>query len=258
MGETPTRMVIKIENEHPLDLLDLTASLGAVANEYRRYSADESCRLYVERISEGSVLASLISHAPDMVGVVAPIIPISTDTLLPFVAHWADLLASLAEYGRGVISDQPAKAADKSTLKNARNFVAPAINGNSITVSGDNNSVTLNQYLINPSVAGDIDRHASHLLASPARDELRFQNEPLKLYQMRDAKAGDSGYIDSFSNKPRRLTFASEAVKREMLHGETSPFDLIFFVTGKAKTAGGDVACYHIEKIDGCTARDAA
>lgn len=41
--------------------------------------------------------------------------------------------------------------------------------------------------MINPTVAGDIDRHASHLLASPASDELRFQNEPLKLYQMRAA-----------------------------------------------------------------------
>ncbi|KTT70154.1 hypothetical protein [Sphingomonas sanguinis] len=257
MSETSTRMLIKIEKERPLDLLDLTASLAAVGDEYRRFSGDEKARLYVESITESSVLATLTSMTRDALQAGAPFIPIALDGLAPFLGHWSGLLNGLANYGRGLASDELVSRSDKSSLRNAKNFVAPAVNGNAIQVSGDNNTVTVNQIVITPEIGGDIARNANHLLAGPLPGELRFENEPLRLYQVRDAKAGDLGFIDRFSSKPKRLTFGSDAAKEEILHGD-SPFDVFFFVTGLAKTAGGEIASYHIEKIDGITSRDAA
>lgn len=251
-------MLIKIEKERPLDLLDLTASLTAVADEYRRFSGDERARLYVESITEGSIVARLLSMSKEVMDAGAPFIPIGLDTLAPFLGHWGGLLTGLANYGRGLGSDEAIRRADKASLRNAKDFVPPAVNGNPIQVVGENNSVTQNLIFISPEAASDIVRNAAHLLAGPLPDEKRFENTPLRLYQVRDAKAGDLGFIDAFGPKPKRLTFASEAVKTEMLHGESSPFDVFFFVTGVAKTAGGEIACYHIEKIDGVTSRDAA
>lgn len=258
MSETPTRMLVKIEKERPLDLLDLTASLSAIADEYRRFSGDERARLYIESITESSVLAKLFSMSKDIMEAGAPFVPIAMDSLAPFMGHWGGILTGLANYGRGLSSDELVRGLDKSSLRHAKSFVAPAVNGNAIQISGENNTVTVNQIVISPEAGGDISRNADHLLAGPFPTEMRFENEPLRLYQVRDAKAGDLGFIDRFSSKAKRLTFANETAKTEMLHGEASPFDVFFFVTGTAKTAGGEIASYHIEKIDGITARDAA
>ena len=258
MTETPTRMLVKIEKERPLDLLDLTASLAAVADEYRQFSREEHARLFVDSITEGSVLASLVSIAKDVRDAGGPLIPIALDSLAPFMGHWGTLLKSLAQYGQGRGTDELARRADKSSLRHAKNFVAPAVNGNAIQVSGENNSVTVNNIVISPETGGNIVRNADHLLSGPLPSEQRFENEPLRLYQVRDAKAGDMGFIDRFDSRPKRLIFGSETVKAEMMHGEVSPFDLFFFVSGVAKTAGGEIASYRIEKIDGVTDRDAA
>ena len=258
MSETPTRMLIKIEKERPLDLLDLTTSLSAIADEYRRFSGDEHARLYVESITEGSVIAQLFSMAREVMQAGAPFLPIALDSLAPFLGHWGGILTGLANYGRGLSSDELIRAIGKATLRHAKDFVAPAVNGNTIEISGENNSVTVNQIVIGPEAGADIARNAAHLLAGPLPSEMRFENEPLRLYQVRDAKAGDLGFIDRFSEKPKRLTFGSDVVKNEMLHGESSPFDVFFFVTGFAKTAGGEIASYNIEKIDGVTLRNVA
>lgn len=258
MSETNPRIIVKIEKERPLDLLDLTASFTAIAEEYRRYSGEEGVRLYVERISEGSIVAEFASIATDALRFGAPLIPIAMDTIAPFMGHWSGLLTSLANYGRNAVADADLRRADKASLRNARSFVQPAVNGNPINVQG--NYATINQFniIIDPGRGGDIDRAAKHLLTGPLPDEHRFENEPMTLYQIRDARAGDMGHIDKFDKKPRRLTFASEAVKDGVLHAEASPFDMFFFVSGIVKTAGGEVASYHIERIDGVTEKDAA
>lgn len=66
------------------------------------------------------------------------------------------------------------------------------------------------------------------------------------------------GFIDRFSEKPIKLTFASEETKNSILHHSDNPWDTIFFVTGVVKTAGGAVAAYHIRALDGVAPKDAA
>lgn len=255
MSETNPGLRIKIENEFPLEVLDLTTSLAAVAEEYRRHSGEDGARLYVERIREGSVIAELTSIAKGTLVAGAPLIPLAMDSLAPFVGHWSGLLTSLAAYGRDAAKDADVRNADKASLRNAKSFVEPALHGNAINIQGDVNIGEIN-LTITPESAGDITRAVRHLLA-PMPDESRFQNEPLQLYQLRDAKAGDMGYIDRFDKRPRRLTFANEEAKREVVHA-ANPFDVFFFVSGVVKTAGGEVASYHIDKIDGITPKNAA
>lgn len=253
MSEPEPRLTVTVENVQPLDVLDLTASLAAIADEYRRYTGDESARLCVERITEGSVVAQL---AP-LFTIATPLVPIAMDTVAPFLGHWSGLLTGLANYGRSALADADIRRADKASLRNARSFVQPAINGNTVNVQGDG-PVTQWNITINAEKAGDIARNAAHLLAGPLPDEDRFENEPMTLYQVRDAKAGDMGYIDRFDKRPRRLAFANEEVKDAVLHAEASPFDVFFFVSGIVKTAGGEVASYLINKINGVTSKDAA
>lgn len=257
MIETTPRLIVKIENNEPLDVLDLTASLSAIADEYRRYAKDENARLVVERVSEGSVVAQLVSATQSVMMNGAPLIAIALDTIAPFAGHWSGLLNGLASYGRDSAKDSDLRRTDKQSLRNARNFVQPALHGNPINVQGDAEITQIN-INISPEKAGDIVRSVNHLLAGPLPDEHRFEGEPMRLYQVRDARTGDMGFIDRFDRRARRLTFANERVKNDVLHAEASPFDVFFFVSGVVKTAGGEVASYHIEKIDGVSDRDAA
>ncbi len=254
MTEGIQRLRIKFENERPVELLEFTAALAAVGDEYRSFRGDNNGCLRVERITEGSIDAVLT----DVTSTAMIVAPVADQIVKAFSEHWVGLLKAVANYGLDKLSDAKAKSASKRSIKNAIVFARPANNGNAITVTGDNNTVITGPYInVDRSIAEAIITNGSHLLAPDIAEEARFTNEPLKLYQARDAKAGDLGYIDRFSPKPRRLIFADDAVKAEMLHGEARAFDVFFYVSGLVKTAGGEIAGYYIDKIDGFTERDA-
>lgn len=255
-----TRLVIRYETDAPLELTALTSSLDAVAEEFRRFTDGGDSVLIVEEITEGSVKAVLKGVAKAAISSVDPLFPMTPyalDIIAPFAGHWSGLLLALANYGRAG-ADRDLSVTDKATLKAAKAFVQPALNGNPIQLYGDGHEVVQNNIYIDAGTGGDISRVVDHLLAQQPTDDLRFENEPMALYQLRDARKGDLGFIDRFDGKPKRLTFADDGVKSAILHGEASPFDVFFFVSGVARTARGEIASYHIERIDGVTEKDAA
>lgn len=256
-----TLMVVRYETTAPLELTSLTGSLNALADEYRRFTGDRDTILVIDQITEGSVRAVIRGAARVSAAAIEPLMPgasYALDIIAPFVGHWSGLLEALANYGRDSAADRNLRGEDKRSLRAAKSFVQPALAGNAIQFYGDGNKVIQNNFNVTPDRAIDIARHVDHLLAELPDPELRFQSEPMALYQLRDARQGDLGYIDRFDKKPKRLTFASDAVKDAILHGDTSPFDVFFFVSGVARTASGQIASYHIERVDGVTEKDAA
>jgi len=259
MSDEIDRIVVRYSTDVPLEVSSFTASLGALAEQFDRRGTGTV--LVVDRIEDGSVLAVMKGVAKGLVAAVDPtggLIPFTLEVMGPFAGDWSGLLQALANYGRDARADDDLRRTDKAALKAAKTFVQPAINGNTIQVYGEGNKIVQNNINIDANVAGDITRHINHLLARLPGEDERFESEPMALYQLRDAKAGDLGFIDRFERRPRRLTFADETVKSEMLHGVPRPFDVFFFVSGKVKTARGEVASYHIERIDGVTEKDAA
>ena len=64
-------LTIEVKNTRPVELLDLIASLTALANEYLRHfqrsnEENSACegRLYVKEIRKGSIVAELIAASP--------------------------------------------------------------------------------------------------------------------------------------------------------------------------------------------------
>lgn len=262
MSDDSARLVIKFETKIPLELSTLTTSLSALAEEYRRQSGDFGTVLVVDHITEGSVVAVLKGVTKGAIASVDPsggaLLGLTLDTIAPFTGHWSGLLTALANYGRGLANDENVRKYDKNSLKAAKSFVQPALKGNPIQLYGDGNKIVQYNITIDAEKAGDIFRVADHLLSTLPSEDFHFENEPMALYQLRDAKAGDLGFIDRFEKRPRRLTFANDAVKDAILHGEAQPFEVFFFVSGSVRTARGEVASYHIERIDGVTGKDAA
>jgi hypothetical protein len=153
------------------------------------------------------------------------------------------------------------KKLDRPTIKNISNIVAPVAvdDGAQLNIIDNQGGVINNNYFINHPDAIAIRHNAQHLLNSQFPDELRFDNEPMILFQMRNAppgQPGDYGIIDRFSTRARKLTFSNDPAKDAILHHQGNPFDQIFWVSGVVKTSGGEVAGYQIDELDSVSRRD--
>ena len=248
-GEAAPKVVIKYDNRKPLDLLDVTSALAAIGEEFRRYAAKEmpkgtNARLHVGRLRSGSIIAELI-----------PILQAAVwirevhDWAPPFVAQFGDLMNAIRQF------PPTARLIEKSSVKAAKTIVAPVAKdpGANLTIHAEAGSVvTTNIYNFGTNAAKDIRKHAEIIIGGLA-DEHFFSGAPMVLYQMRDGPpgtAGDYGFIDRFSQSPVRIRWASEDVKNAVLDRAENIFDLIYFVTGTAQTAGGDVVVYNIRRLE--------
>lgn len=251
-------MIVEFKNQRPIELIDFAASLSALGEEFKHFAADKSAldsdaRLYVREMRPGSVIAELIYWSQQ-----APVIAEMAEhreLIAGFMASWQETLQAILN-----LSPQ-AKELPKSTVKNARNFseVVAKDHGSQANFIANEGGVINNVFVISSGDAATIGYNAQHLLSGQLPEETRFSNEPMLLWRMQDgppAKTGDWGKIDRFSDKPRKLTFGSDEVKRAILDRPEHPFSLIFFVSGVVKTANGKVVAYHVLSLDGEAPRE--
>lgn len=241
-------LIFEIKNSRPVDLIQLTTALAALGDQFKRFIAEEGdidadARLYVHEIRAGSIIAELIAFGK----AIGDLYEVS-DKLAGFVPLLSDMT-------QAVLNLRPAaKGLDRATVKNIRNIYAPiAVDPGAQLNVIDNSNGTINfNFNVTPPDAATIVYNADHLLNSQLPDEQRFTNEPMTLFQMRNAppgRTGDYGTIDRFSPKARKLTFMSEEVKDTILHHEGNPFEQVFWVDGVVKTAGGNVVGYQIHAL---------
>lgn len=241
-------LIVRIDNSRPVELSSFTASLAAVGDQFKRFVAheggiDPETRLYVHEIRSGSIVAELIE-----LGKTANDLWEQRDYIAPFVPALADTVNAVLN-----LTDQ-AKLLDRRTIRNVANITAPIAvdNGSTLQVIDNRGGTVVNNFIVDPHQAAAIQHNAQHLLNSEFPDEIRFENEPMILFQLRDAppgKTGDFGIIDRFSSKPGKLFFAGDAVKSAILHENGNPFERVFWVSGYVKTAGGRVAGYMIHQL---------
>lgn len=254
--EAQPSIIVEYKNERPVDLLDLTASLAAFGEEFKNFAAERgdgsAPRLVIHEMRVGSIIAELIPWLERL-----DFLFQYREYVGSFMTNWQDLLQRVLN-----LSDN-ARAIPKPTLRNIRNFVSATAKDNASQlniVAQDNatRNIVINNIILQSPQAATIARNASYLLARDVPAEEAFAGEPLTLFQMRDAKVGDMGYIDRFSEKPVKLTFASEQTKNSILHHSENPWHTIFFVSGVVKTSAGQVAAFHIRSLDAVAPKDAA
>jgi hypothetical protein len=247
MADDQPSIIIEYKNERPMALLDLTASLAAFGQQFERNAPQTTGaikpELYVREIRSGSTIAELIPLLEGFDAILK-----HREIVAGFMAQWQETVSAI------LTLSPKAKEVSKADLRASKAFVQPIANdiGAQMNVVVQEGGV-LNQTLyLSSSDAQQIQHNANHLLGDLPTEE-RFTNEPMVLFQVRDgppSKAGDRGYIDRFSPSHKKLTFGSEEAKHAILTRPENPFDLIFFVSGIAKTAGGTVAAYHITALE--------
>lgn len=248
MGKEP-RLVIKIENSQPVELFDMTLSMAAIANEYKRFMIDHpvnspggEIKLYIKEIRSGSIVTELAAMAP---------------SLLPLTEHagsiveYAKHLKTVIEWFAGKSKDKPAKV-DKAGLQNLSSIVEP--------IAKDNAS-QLNIGVINGSVTFNINSTEANAVQNKVKRELESLKEPVSgihekvlLYwvqakNQKDGKTGDRAKIESIYKGSVKVVFVNDELKIKMLYGQPYPFKMAFVVNVAVETINERPALYKVLEV---------
>jgi hypothetical protein len=246
---------IEIQNQQPVELVDLTNSLLSLADEYKRFSgrqdvADaEDVRLYIKEIRSGSIIADLMAVAPG----VLPYVGYATN-LLNFSIYLGKAYNFLV--GRSVL--KPA-ALQKVNYENLSSFVEP--------VAKDNASQLNCHTTINGNVTYNLNITSleANAVQNRAKREISLMKEPiarikekvlLYWYQARNdpkSKAGDKAIIENIQPSPVKVIFDSDHVKSQLIYGE-NPFLSAYIVDVEIETIKDKPVVYKVlnvhERID--------
>jgi len=260
----PPVLTFRFENSHPVELADLTASLQAVARRFSRYVSqndfdldENSVKLYVRRISEGSIVVDLTNYAVAHAGEVAAYVGAAaggvtiaqTNAVVTFAKNIRDGLNYLV--GRG------AKPEDMPTseLKDLSKIVEPAAKdgrGNVQITATDGATV---------QVSVSFDSVEANAIQNRAEREIADRREPVQttyrrvlMYWHQASKTpgsrSDKAVIEKISDKPLKVLFDDDAlIKEKMLSGKDNPFNIGFLVDVELITKQGRPVAYQVNHL---------
>lgn len=127
-GFHEARLQIRFGVDRPVELVQLTLALQALARDYRRYAndvirekggkvSDEDIRLYVTDIHSGSIVAELAS-AVSVLGAFMPLVDVN-----PIFTGYVQFFGETINYFRALASKKEVKPADVTTTKAAAQAV---------------------------------------------------------------------------------------------------------------------------------------
>jgi len=248
------RLIIKIDNKRPIELLDLTRALVSLANQFDCYvdkyadtPENREATLYVKEIKAGSVILELVELAT--VGMI-PFLE-NTNTIIEFAKYCKNIISFFIKNEGDDPKLTPSELRDFSTIlspvakDNGSQFnLSTTINGN-VTMNININSLESNAF--QNIVKQQIDR-----LKIPEQIEDIKSKVLLTWFQARNdlkSKIGNKGTIEELSKKPLNITFDNDEIKEQMLHGDVNPFNTAFVVDVKIQTIQDKPAVYKVVKL---------
>lgn len=128
-GFGDARLEVNFGVDQPVELVQLTLALQAMARDYRRYAndviregggkvSDDDIKLYVTKVQSGSIIAELGSAATVM-GAFLPLVDMN-----PIFSGYVQFFGASVEYFRSLANRTHLKASDISTTKAAAQAVS--------------------------------------------------------------------------------------------------------------------------------------
>lgn len=244
----PVKLTVEFKNVHPIELTDLTQSLLAFADEYKRYLArDEEptvaddVRLYVKEIRPGSIVADLVAMAPYALPFVE-----NANHIFKFLGY----LKTAYDYLLGESDEKP--QLERNNYLNLTNILEPVAkdNGSYLNVGAihvTTGPITVN---INSMKANAIQNAANRELAA-LKAPTTGMHEKVLLYwfQARNdpkSKTGDKAIIESLHKGPVKALFVNESIKAKILSASENPFTMAYVVDVAVETIKEKPALYRI------------
>ncbi len=247
----PPAIRIELKTARPIELEDLSVSLRAVGDEYRRWLAEHSetattqdIRLYVSQIRSGSIIADLVALAP---------------YALPFMENTGTVV-EFTKYLRGAYEwlmrgdSPPSRNLSTANLTNLSDIVEPiAKDGSSqVNIGAINVNAPIN-ITLNSEAANAVQNRARRQIENTKAPEIRAHSKVvLYWYQARNdatARTGDKAIIESISPRPVKAVFVDDVDKARMILDEVNPFRHAYVVDVTVETVGGKPALFRITAV---------
>lgn len=249
-------IVIVIENEDPIDLLDFTSSLTAIAREHELQvrattpgASVEETRLLVVEVRKGSIILELLPALAPFVASME-----YTNAAVQFVQNLAHLLDPLRKLG--------GRSEDATTqqLKNLGDMV-------SAVAKDSNGTLSLSARYRSGDVVQELRIHkedAQRVVenTSAQRKEIEDRSATalsrvlMRLHQssVEDLKVGkktsEKGIVERVDMTPRPLIYVSDLagkrIKDEIVQPDGNPYQKGFVVDVDVETVGGKPKVYRI------------
>lgn len=246
------KLVLEIKNRKPIELTDLTRSLNALADEYRRKLAiresvvdAENIKLYVKEIRSGSIITELVALAPYAL----PLID-NTKTIFEYAEH----LKSLYDFLLGK-AESPT-VIEKSTLQNLSDIIEPVAKdgGSQLNIAAMNINAPVTFNFTIGSIEANAAQNAAHREMEKLKEPVYGLHTKVLMYwwQARkdlDSKTGDKAKIESIGNLPVKVVFDNDAIKAAMLMEIPHPFKKAFVVDVAVETINDKPVLYRVLRL---------
>ena len=257
MGEDFPKLTVTLDHDGPMPLTAFTEALTRLSGRYGRYSrahgGEETAKLYIDEIRQGSIVIDLVPAAMAAQAVI----------------EGAGGINNLVEFGKNVASllgSFRSGAADKSDVsitdcEDVRAIIKPVIQteggGLTITVTGDNNVIQPVLLHIDQQDGKVIDNRAALLRSALNTEAEQSLTETLFVWkQIQDApgvesgkRSPDRGIIATIDNVARPVTFSDGHVKEGMYRGAANPFEVGFVVDARVLLGPNGPAGYRITAL---------
>lgn len=252
-AQTPLR--IEYKNTKPIEVSVFTNSLSSIGSQYKKFAlskygaaySPQEAKLYIEKITEGSIITELVPYA-----VFALPLASNINTVVEFSKNLKLLLDSLlhntktegyyASVTQGDLTDVQQILAPIAQDGSSQLIIAPQI--------AENATLIIN---LNSIEAGSIRDSASRKIYELKEPVEGFHSKVLLyFYQARDdynSKSGDLGVIESISGKPVKTIFDTDELKQRFLGTTENIFKQAFIVDIQALTIQGKIKTYKVSHL---------
>lgn len=248
------RLVIKIDNKNPVELMDLTKSLVALASQFNTYVAkngdskeNREAKLFVKEIKTGSIILDLIE--------------VATVGALPFLEN-VNTIVGFAEYVKSAVTwflngDGESPEFSSKDCSDFSQIVNPVANDRASQL---NVSTTINGNVTNYLMLSSRDANA---LQNILKNEIKSLSAPEEVKDIYDkvvmswdtAKSnikkdvGNKGVIESIAKHPTKVIFETDDLKEKVLKGDENPLKTAYVVDVKVETVKGKIAVYKVVNL---------
>lgn len=264
MASEQDSIVLRIERSTPIALEQLTLGMMAVGAEYERYvrrehpkAQDHEFDLLVEHVREGSIVIELV-------GALQPILQ-GMDNILVFkgfVEMVAEKLGKLS-IGQGRVEEAStrelrdlARVAETISGDSNGQFEVAAVEYKSSTKE---RNVEARLFLKGKEASKVVENAEAQIREITGQSPNRLDQVLLTLYQTNigdaspDRASGEKGVIDTVSDHPRRLIYASELAGQKIKGAWNSegvnPYELGFVVDVDVQMVRGKPRAYRIMHV---------
>lgn len=218
-----SRLEVRINNQKPVVLTDLTLALLAVGHQFERFIESETdeqhqagSELYIKEVRSGSIVVELIAQA-------VPVLPLLWQG--GSLSEWLSQAKAMIEWLGDKISSPPKEVAVQD-LKQWNSILEPVAkdHGSQMNFTVSNGGVVINQFFIDSAQANAAQNAITRELAKLKEPNDNIHRKRVMFWSQTKfgtgTSTGDRAVIESITTNPVKVVFENNAVKAAMLCGD--------------------------------------